>query len=241
MSLGSNKVEKKKFTFPDGQQLIEGEVKRTISGEFTVQKFISGYQLASRTSVINHLIEKNNYKSYLEIGVRDCRNFEKINLVRKVGVDPNPIKNNENIIIKDSDSFFISNKKTFDLIFIDGLHLEKQVDLDIRNSLKCLNDLGTIVMHDCNPPTEFHQREEYEVDGKLPPWNGTTWRSYAKLRMKEQNLSMYCIDCDWGVGIVKKGKQNLFKNNNKLSYLTLHENRKILLNLISVKDFIESF
>jgi len=96
-------------------------------------------------------------------------------------------------------------------------------------------------MHDCNPPTEFHQREEYEVDGKLPPWNGTTWRSYAKLRMKEQNLSMYCIDCDWGVGIIKKGKQNLFKNNNKLSYLTLHKNRKILLNLISVKDFIENF
>ena len=26
-------------------------------------------------------------------------------------------------------------------------------------------------MHDCNPPTEFHQRENYEVDGQFPSWN----------------------------------------------------------------------
>ena len=43
----------------------------------------------NRVSIINSLIEKNNYKTYLEIGVRnpdDCLNH--INCELKYGVDP---------------------------------------------------------------------------------------------------------------------------------------------------------
>ena len=92
-----------------------------------------------------------------------------------------------------SPEFFNKNKDFFDIIFIDGLHLEYQVDKDIEGSLKFLSKDGFIILHDCNPPTEFQQRENYEVDGKFPPWNGTVWKSFAKLRMTNSNLMMCCV------------------------------------------------
>ena len=42
-----------------------------------------------RTDIINHLIQKNNYKTYLEIGVRDpSGNLDLIKVEHKDGVDP---------------------------------------------------------------------------------------------------------------------------------------------------------
>ncbi len=50
-----------------------------------------------------------------------------------------------------SNEFFalekIQNKK-YDVIFIDGLHETTQVDIDIQNSLKHLNEGGFILLHD---------------------------------------------------------------------------------------------
>jgi len=239
--LNENSNIDKTYIFPNGIELKKDEVKRTLAGEFTMQKFISGYDIASRKSIINHLIEKNNFKSYLEIGVYDGQNFQNINVKFKVGVDPKPLTTNANVLKLTSDQFFEKNKLKFDIIFIDGLHLEYQVDKDIQNSFNCIKKNGIIVMHDCNPPSKFHQRENYEVDGKFPPWNGTTWKSFAKLRMNDVNLSMFCVDCDWGVGIIKKGKQKLYKKINKLSYTLLSNHRKKLINLISVSDFLNKF
>ena len=43
-----------------------------------------------------------------------------------------------------SDDFFKSNKETFDVIFIDGMHQTEYVLNDFNNSVKCLNDNGKI-------------------------------------------------------------------------------------------------
>ena len=42
-----------------------------------------------RYDIINSLIRKHNYKTYLEIGVRDNFCFDKIKIKDKSGVDPN--------------------------------------------------------------------------------------------------------------------------------------------------------
>ena len=55
--LNENSNIDKTYIFPNGIELKKDEVKRTLAGEFTMQKFISGYDLASRTSIINHLIK----------------------------------------------------------------------------------------------------------------------------------------------------------------------------------------
>ncbi len=226
----------------DNGEIIKcGDVKKTINGELTIQKFSYGFDIASRTSIINHLINKYDLKSYLELGVRDGRNYNRINIKNKIGVDPYPVNEMSNIYKMTSDKFFEINKNKFDIIFIDGLHDEKQVDKDIVGSLNFLSDKGFIIMHDCNPPTEFHQRDKYEVNGEFPPWNGTVWRSFAKLRRKKLGLNLCCIDCDWGVGIIKKGNSEPFKLKGKLNYNFLNKNRKDLLNLKSVNEFINNF
>ena len=68
-----------------------------------------------------------------------------------------PISGNQ--YIQESDDYFSSLDKTikYDLIFIDGLHLEHQVDKDINNSLNHLSENGVIIIHDCNPITERRQ------------------------------------------------------------------------------------
>ena len=227
--------------FQNGDILKANEVKIVINGELTIQKFSYGYDLASRTSIINHLINKNHYSKYLEIGVRKGNNFNKIKCENKLGVDPEPLINGDNILKMYSDEFFRSNKEYFDIIFIDGSHLEKQVDKDIVNSLSVLNENGIIVMHDCNPPTEFHQRENYEINGNFPQWNGTVWKSFVKIKMLNKNVIMNCVNCDWGVGLIKKQKiNNNFKVKKNLTYSFLKKNRNDLLSLISVKEFIEN-
>ena len=58
------------------EKLYLGQVKKVLNGELILEKFSFGISLANRTSIINHLITKNNFKNYLEIGVRDLRNFK---------------------------------------------------------------------------------------------------------------------------------------------------------------------
>ena len=148
---------------------------------------------------------------------------------------------NGGIVKTDSNNFFLNNKEIFDIIFIDGLHLENQVDLDLKNSLNFLSKDGYIIMHDCNPPSAFHQREVCEVNGKFPAWNGTAWKSYAKLRIFNGNLNMSCVDCDWGVGVIKKGFQKKFETKREINYSLLEQERSKLLNLISVNNFIKTY
>lgn len=187
-----------------------------------------------RTDIINHLISKNGYKKYLEIGVRNPdENLNKIKVEHKDGVDP---AGNCNFPMT-SDDFFEQLDESFkyDIIFIDGLHLDYQVERDITNSLKHLSEGGTIVMHDCSPIKEEHQVEEYVV-GKT--WNGTTWKAYAKFRMNNTDISMCVVNTDHGVGIIQRGAQELYPKVESLTYQLLDSDREKLLNLISVEKFL---
>ena len=203
----------------------------------------------SRTEIINYLIKKYSYKTYLEIGVRDPKtNFDKIKINFKDGIDPNwldtPIDGNQHI--QESDDYFSSLDKTikFDIIFIDGLHLEDQVDKDINSSLNHLSENGAIIIHDCNPITESRQREEYEVNGEYPNWNGTTWKSWVKLRCTKSDLSMDVINADEGCGIIIRGSQTIWGKDpveKCTEYSYLKKYRQDLLNLISVSEFLSKY
>ena len=226
-----NKFEQeRKFTF-----LINKFYHLIFSEKFS-KKINFNFDKRNRLDLIKHVIKKNDYKNYLEIGCHNNEVFDKIE-IEKIGVDPISGGNYRGT----SDKFFKENLKKFDCIFIDGLHLEYQVDNDIKECLNILSSNGFIVMHDCNPPTEFHQRENYEVNGNFPPWNGTVWKSFAKLRIKNVGLNLSCVDCDWGVGIIKKDKQSNFKLSGNLDFDFLDKNRVNLLNLISVINFIKSY
>lgn len=187
-----------------------------------------------RWDIINTLIKKNGYKTYLEIGVRDGGCFEKIKAEYKDGVDPNPIRRAIKLVEYKitSDVFFSSTDRKWDIIFIDGLHECEQVLRDIKNSLKHLNQGGAIVCHDMSPQTEVAQITPSIVE-PWAPWNGDCWKAWVRLRCKG-GLSMYVVDTDHGCGIIEVDNSvKPLKIKEQLTYANLDKNRRDWLNLIS--------
>jgi hypothetical protein len=212
---------------------------RSLAGEKGTFRFAHGIAQVDRIALVNHLITTKKYKSYLEIGVRNKTDMHDLILAnRRSSVDPDP--NAEAEYCMTSDEYFHSYNEKFDIIFIDGLHEGEQVRADIHNSLLALNDGGTILLHDLNPPTAFHARKNFEVNGQFPAWNGSSWEGYAWYRRHGKNLSMCVVDTDWGVGIIHQGAQKIWDGPIS-GYSNLEKDRKRLLNLISVKDFLKKY
>lgn len=188
----------------------------------------------TRFNIINHLIKHFNYKSYLEIGTQFGQCFEEILIDRKICVDP--CKKYDKLTHEmTSDDFFAMNTEKFDIVFVDGLHLEEQSSKDIHNALKILNDNGTIVVHDCLP----HCEEFIKVC-----WNGTVFRSIIDLRYNNPELSVSVVDSDCGCGIIRKGSQETY---NKVpislakTYSYYENNKQELMNVISSESFLNTF
>lgn len=192
----------------------------------------------TRTDIINFLIKEHNYKSYLEIGVDFGVNFNAVNIDDKAGVDPSA-----NVIVKfkmTSDEFFNQNEKMFDIIFIDGLHIDEQVQRDIENSLRFLNKGGIIVMHDCKPLS----REAQIVPRIQVAWNGDVWKAWIKTMIKHDDLIMHVVDTDCGVGLIQKtekGKGVHIDNFNNGIFEYDKEVVENALNLISEDDFKKNY
>jgi hypothetical protein len=226
-----------------------------------------------RWDIINTLIEKNNYKSYLEIGYYKGWSFDQVKCEDKTAVDPNPSKTPfqekapygyvehissfpwRGVVHKEtSDDFFkkedkinqgiggaVDRHRQWDIVFIDGLHEAEQVYRDIQNSINHLAPGGTIVMHDCSPPTEEHTT--IGVDGC---WTGDTYKAVLKFRNESYGTwSFRCVDTDWGVGIIQKENPTFDSllpflhgfPNYEDTWEFFDKRRKDLLTLITVDQF----
>jgi len=147
----------------------------------------------SRLDLILGIITHIGAKSYLEIGCDWDVVFREIPLDHKVGVDPQ----HGGTLRMTSDEFFETNTDTFDVIFIDGLHICQQVLKDIFNSLAVLNPGGVIVMHDCLPVTEQQQEEEW----KAGPWLGSVWKAFFSYNDLHK-YDMAVVTIDYGCGLI---------------------------------------
>jgi len=157
--------------------------------------------LTTRHEVLNTIIDTYNYNSYLEIGVENGITFKniKLDMSKKVGVDPDPTYKEENIILKTSDVFFKENNKIFDIIFIDGMHQLEYVYNDFFNSINCLTPKGSIVIDDVLPMNEREQYkipiEHYYNNGILKygeSWTGDVWKFIYFLLLHYQfDFSVY--------------------------------------------------
>ena len=188
-----------------------------------------------RYDIINKIVIKRNYTSYLEIGCFKDETFNQINIKKKVGVDPASGGN----LRMTSDQFFKENKEKFDLIFIDGLHVYEQVIKDIFNSVKALRENGIILVHDCLPRKLWYQTPTRMSD----TWNGDVWKAIVECRTLE-NIDTYTCLADEGIGVIKLQKNNnLLKlklsNFKNLKYKEYYTNRESLMNIISVKKLMD--
>lgn len=209
-------------------------------------------RILNRTTIIQQLINKFNYRIYFEIGVERGLNFFQIQAPLKLGVDPNFIipgelkgSENEKFYAITSDEFFANPpeeiiKHGIDIAFIDGLHTYEQSLRDVENCLKYLNPNGIIVMHDCLPANEAEALPSLEDAKKHPEfrnmWTGDVYKTIIHLRTSRQELFVAVIDTDHGVGIIRKGnpesmldlKLEEIKN---LTFKDLMKDREKLLNL----------
>lgn len=218
-----------------------------------------------RVEVIKKIIEKSKAKTYLEIGVEFGTVFSKIRVKRKIGVDPE-LKISWKRKISDllsifsakyfnmtSDEFFDQQavmfaQKKIDVAFVDGLHIYFQSLKDIENCLEYLSEKGIIVVHDCNPqnlasasPNREDVKKFLEARGK---WNGDVWKAIVQLRSTRPDLQIFTLDCDYGLGIIKKGQPESILDYSsgqieKMAYQDLSENRAKFLNLKDISYFEE--
>ena len=190
------------------------------------------HKTSSRFDIINKIIKKKEFKSYLEIGCQSDINFSKIIVNKKVGVDPQSGGTHR----MTSDAFFEQNNSNFDLIFIDGLHLYEQVLRDIDNSLKILNDNGVILIHDCLPSKIWHQT----IPQTHSSWNGDVWKSIVKSRTRE-DIDTYTIKADQGLGLILKRKNkdilnHEIQNFKRLTFKEYYTNHNKFMRIIDEND-----
>lgn len=202
-----------------------------------------------RYDIINEIIKTKNFNRYLEIGVRnpdDC--FNNVNCEIKHSVDPGYENEENNVDYKfTSDDFFsrlesglidLDVNYKWDVIFIDGLHVSNQVERDVFNSLNHLSENGFILLHDCNPFLYEYNYERLIEDYWGQGWNGTVWKVIYKLLCTKEDLDIYTVDTDEGVGLIKRGvgRKLLQFENHFYEYKELYKNLQKHLNTITIEE-----
>ncbi len=223
----------------------------------------------NRTTAIQSLIDKNGYNTYLEIGVFRGTNFFPIRAKKKIAIDPefriggiknffnrvtNTTNKNAAYFEMESDRFFAEKAQSvlkdggISISLIDGMHEYQYALRDAENVLDYLADDGVVVMHDCNPATEDANVsfQEWKDRNYAGVWNGDVWKAIMHLRSTRNDINVFVLDCDYGLGIITKGKQEKQLNFTPeeikaFTYQDLEKNRKEWLNLKHPDYFYEYF
>jgi len=125
---------------------------------------------------------------------------------------------------------------------------------DVDNCLKRMNKDGVIIIHDCNPisasaaypANSWEHAESLKLDGWTGEWSGDVWKTIADLRSMHNNLHVFVLDCDYGLGIITKGIPDNMLTFSKqeianLSYKDLEKSRSRTLNLKNTDYLKQTF
>jgi len=202
------------------------------------------------TEIIQKIIDKKGYKSYLEIGLDRGLNWSQIQCARKLGCDPMVLipamkygetvrYKNQIIHMKTSDDFFyyFGYGQPIDLVFIDGEHTFEQSLKDFNNAQKVLSDNGLIIMHDTMPTSEMESMIYQDFLTKYRDyqgaWMGDVWKTVYFLKQRKNN-EYFTLDIPCGFSVFKKNKGDAQKPEcdiSKLAFKFFEENKKDVLNL----------
>lgn len=185
-----------------------------------------------RIDVLQSLLNQRPKATYLEIGVKKGECLLKLRAPRKIAIDPafrikklrrawsylvNPSNFANEYFEITSDAFFAEHADALrggiDVAFVDGLHTHEQAYRDVCHALEHLKENGVIVMHDCNPASaaaaQFAYSWEEAASHKHPEWNGAwngdVFKALLQLRAERRDLNVSVLDCDHGLGIVRRG------------------------------------
>ena len=208
-------------------------------------------QFANKPELFNFLIGDFGLTDYLEIGLGvgslNMETFREVKCENKTGVDPNPIyghREHEGLYRTTSDGFFQNNEKTFDLIFIDGLHVYEQALQDFYNAVKCLKEGGIIVMHDVGLESEW----ETHVFNC-----GTAYMAWLHLRLTMTNMNFCTVMMKRSDNEIEEGREGdkvglawvdpnceiLELESNEISWRNYWANRDKILNVKTIEEVRE--
>lgn len=176
--------------------------------------------------ILNEIIEKNGYKSYLEIGYGNGDNFKQIKCENKTSVD---VKGKATFK-GTSDEFFKQNEDKFGLIFIDGLHEAEQVRKDIINAMRFLEEDGVIILHDVLPKNKQMQK----VPREQKEWCGDCWRAAVGFHKEYPDVPFETLKADYGLTFIYPQGKKYRKHfeDMEITYGEFDKNKKELLNII---------
>ena len=116
-----------------------------------------------------------------------------------------------------SDAFFAEHAprvlaRGVDVVFIDGLHTDRQSYRDCLNALGYLNPGGIVFMHDnlpasaaeAVPADSYRHARDLHVPGWNGEWTGDSWKAIVRLRALHRELSACVLHCDHGLAVVCK-------------------------------------
>jgi hypothetical protein len=192
-------------------------------------------RLSPHARVIQAFLDRSARKNYLEIGVETGTCFLKIRARRKIAVDPdlsigmrrrlkyvlrNPCNIRNVYAEMASDEFFARYRGLLEahppaVVFVDGLHTYEQSLKDVLNALEFIGEDGVVVVHDCNPGSaaaaepaaSIHDAAARRAGGWSGEWSGDVWKTIVHLRRTRDDLDVCVLDCDHGVGIIRRAPE----------------------------------
>lgn len=179
-----------------------------------------------KEEILNEIIEREGYKSYLEIGYGSGYNFERIKCKNKTSVD---VKGKATFK-GTSDDFFKQNEDKFDVVFIDGDHTADQVRKDIINAMRFLEEDGVIAIHDTIPHNEAMQK----VPREQKEWTGDVYKAVAGFHKEYPDVKLETYLCDYGLTVIyPQGKKYRKHFEDKdLTFVEFDKNKTELLNIV---------
>jgi hypothetical protein len=214
----------------------------------------------NRTEIVQQALDARAERVYLEIGVWRGSVFRRISADEKIAVDPalqlsarsrrraDATARATHYFETTSDAFFANEaafleQRGIDVALIDGGHTYGQALRDVENVLRYLRDDGAVVLHDCNPanasiacPAASYAEARAQNHWWEFLWSGDVWKVIVHLRSTRDDLRVAVLNCDRGVGVVRKGSPESRLSYSAaqieaLDYADLAADRDRLLNL----------
>jgi hypothetical protein len=211
--------------------------------------------------IINELIRKRGYRRYLEICTPSTgHRFSKIDWrslhVRHRLMYRCPANFNDRSEVTyrsetENIKGLIPAQAQYDMVFVDPWHTYDCSIRDLREGFARLRRGGTMIVHDCCPPSE--KLVSPQVRNGL--WCGLTYCAYVDFVLSTASVSHQTVDTDFGCGIVTDEPEIEFvtaahtpygdiakewfqeRKSGRDIYPFFVQHKERLLNLVSAKDF----
>jgi hypothetical protein len=173
----------------------------------------------NKAGIINHLAAVHGYRDYLELctlttGARYQEiDRARLNCLRLMYRCPEDYEDGVPVDFRSPDCDISAclqairgEKRRFDIALIDSFHEYGTSLRDLAEGFDLLREGGSLVVHDCLPPTRAIAQPTY-LQGS---WCGVSYEAYIDFVDARDDLAFYTVDTDYGCGVIGKRAGNAF-------------------------------